>query len=61
MCENSDICLIQENWLMKEDLPILSTVHSKFHDFGVSAIASSKILVGRPLRGVAILWRKLKL
>ena len=40
LCENSDICLIQEHWLMKEDLPILSTVHSKFHGFGVSAIDS---------------------
>ena len=43
---------------MKEDLPILSTVHSKFHGFGVSAIDSSKILIGRPFGGVAILWRK---
>ena len=43
---------------MKEDLPILSTVHSKFHGFEVSAIDSSKILFGRPFGGVAILWRK---
>ena len=48
---NYDICLIQEHWLLPEQLSLLD-IDPNFCSFGVSAIDSSKILTGRPW-----LWR----
>ena len=59
LCDQSDICLIQEHWLFKDELPLLSSIHPDFQAFGISAIDSKKeLFVGRPYGGTAILWRK---
>ena len=59
LCENVDICLLQEHWLYNDDLTLLSTIHNDFHAFGVSAMDCNRdIISGRPYGGTAILWRK---
>ena len=59
LCDMSDICLLQEHWLFKDELSLLSSVHDDFHAFGVSAIDTKKdLFVGRPYGGTAILWKK---
>jgi exonuclease III len=58
LCNISDICLIQEHWLADYDLSLLANIHNEFYARGVSAMDTTKLLVGRPFGGVAILWRK---
>ena len=49
LCNNHDIVLLQEHWLLPCDLALLNTVHSDFLSTGLSAVdISSNILVGRP-------------
>ena len=59
LCDSHDICLLQEHWLLNEDLDYLSSIHKDFHAYGVSAVdTGSGLLSGRPYGGTAILWRK---
>jgi exonuclease III len=59
LCQENDIVLLQETWLSKADLPLLSHVHPDFHAKGISAMDLEKgVLSGRPHDGLAILWRK---
>ena len=53
---NYDICLIQEHWLLPEQLSLLD-IDPNFCSFGVSAIDSSRILTGRPYGGCGFLIR----
>ena len=60
MCEllqSCDICLIQEHWLFHDQLNLLN-IDSNFLSVGVSAMDSSKLLLGRPYGGCAILFRR---
>ena len=53
----ADICLIQETWLFKRDLDVLSGLHENYLGSGKSAIPDNEILVGRPFGGIGILWK----
>ena len=54
-----DILFLQETWLSKQELPILSGIHDDFYGRGVSSFDdSSGLLSGRPFGGIAIFWRK---
>ena len=59
LCEQHDIVLLQEHWLLPNELGVLNNSHDKFQSFGLSAVdISTDILVGRPFGGTAILYRK---
>ena len=51
------ICLIQEHWLLRENLDSL-IISDDFLSIGVSGIDSSILLTGRPFGGCGILYRK---
>ena len=51
--------VLQEHWLLPDELPLLSGVYADFLANSTSAVdVSNKILVGRPYGGTAILYRK---
>ena len=59
LCCQHDIVLLQEHWLIPNDLHLLNNAHVDFMSVGLSAVdLSSDILVGRPFGGTAILFRK---
>ena len=59
LCNVHDIVLLQEHWLIPNDLHLLNSAHPDFLSCGQSAVdLSSNILVGRPHGGTAILYRK---
>jgi len=59
LCNNYDLVLVQEHWLMPDELQLLSNIHPDFLACGASAVDTSRdILVGRPYGGTAILYRK---
>lgn len=59
LCEEHDIVCLQETWLTKEQLTLLSNTHGDFIGSGVSSIDDgSGINVGRPFGGIGILWRR---
>ena len=56
LCTKVDFLLIQEHWLLPENLgTFLSIPGISCH--GISAINSSEVLVGRPHGGCSILWK----
>ena len=57
LLQSCDICLIQEHWLFHDQLNLLN-IDSNFLSVGVSAMDSSKLLLGRPYGGCAILFRR---
>jgi exonuclease III len=59
LCNKFDIVLLQEHWLLPNELHTLNNIHPDFHSYGMSAVDISRnILVGRPYGGTAILFRK---
>jgi len=59
LCDLHDIILLQEHWLLPNELGLLSNAHSEYQYCGLSAVdISSDVLVGRPYGGTAILYRK---
>ena len=59
LCEEHDIVCLQETWLAKNELPLLSNINNNFIGNGISSIDDeSQINVGRPFGGVGIMWRK---
>ena len=59
LCDKHDICLIQESWLMENELCMLHNIHKDFAAFVISSIDVSKgIIGGRSYGGLAFLWRK---
>ena len=59
LCENHDICLLQEHWLTKDNINFLAGIHQDFDYYGESAVdTSEKLLIGRPYGGIGFLWRK---
>jgi len=61
LCNSHDIILLQEHWLLKQDLCKLDFIHPDFKSYGLSGMnvkADNNILIGRPFGGVAILWNK---
>lgn len=61
LCTVNDIILLQEHWLMTNNLHKLNEIDLNFQVYAVSSMnnkCSQNILIGRPFGGVAILFRK---
>ena len=59
LCNSHDVVLIQEHWLLPDELVLLNNLHVDFHSHALSAVDPSKeVLIGRPFGGTAILYRK---
>ena len=59
LCDKHDIVLLQEHWLLPNELNLLNLINKDFVSYGQSAVdISVDILVGRPYGGTAILFRK---
>ena len=59
LCGKCDLLLLQETWIIDQEIPILAGIHKDFYSRGISSIdTSSGIHRGRPYGGLAILWRK---
>lgn len=58
LCDISDVCLLQETWLLNNELDVLNSISCDFYGRGVSAIDDTILSKGRPHGGIAILWRK---
>jgi len=57
MCEQCDVLLLQEHWLLPSETSMLSTIHKEFVAVGHSAVdLNSDILIERPYGGTAILY-----
>ena len=60
MCNIFDIILIQEHWLLPNEISMLSNIDPNFISVGQSAVdTSNNILIGRPYGGTAIIYNKL--
>ena len=57
LLQSCGICLVQEHWLLRENLDSL-TISDDFLSVGVSGIDSSILLTGCPFGGCSILYRK---
>jgi len=42
LCDKNDLILLQEHWLMADEIGVLSNIHKDFFAFGSSAIDVSK-------------------
>ena len=59
LCNTHDFVLLQEHWLLPNELGLLNNIHPEFLSCGLSAVdVSSGLLLGRPYGGTAILYRK---
>ena len=59
LCDAHDVILLQETWLLPDDITFLNSVHSDFLSIGTSSIDTGEgFHVGRPFGGLAFLWRK---
>ena len=57
LCHDHDFVLVQEHWLLNENLGIFQYRIPGTSSYGVSAIDSGRMLRGRPRGGCSILWR----
>lgn len=59
LCTNYDLILLQEHWLLPNELDLLNSIHPDFLALGQSAVDMSQgVLIGRPYGGTAILYKK---
>ena len=59
LCEQYDFVLLQEHWLLPNELSLLSQLNCKFVAVAHSSVEIDKdILVGRPYGGTAIMYNK---
>ena len=59
LCDQCDIVLLQEHWLLPNDLDYLSNIHHEFLSHARSTVdLSNELLVGRPYGGTAVLYKK---
>ena len=59
ICQNNDIVVLQEHWLFKDEICILTNIHNEFNGVGLSPVNTEEnIIKGRPYGDVAVLWRK---
>ena len=59
LCKHNDIVLLQEHWLLPDEIGYLSNTDKKFIAFGSSAVdINTNHLSGRPYGGTAILCRQ---
>ena len=53
------IVLLQETWMFRNQLPMLSSISNEFVGYGSSSMKDEQqIHTGRPFGGIAMLWRK---
>ena len=58
LCSISDVICLQELWLDKSELNMLSNLNSKFIGFGISPVDIDKeVVYGRKYGGVGFLWK----
>ena len=56
LCEQYHIIVLQETWIAKQNLSILSNVSKTHNAFGISSVDyETGLFVGRPYGGTAIL------
>ena len=49
LCQHHDLIFLQEIWLFKFELNLISTIHPEFEAYGISATKdSNEIINGRP-------------
>ena len=54
LCGKCDLLLLQEIWIVDQEIPILAGIHKDFYIRGISSIdTSSGIHQGRPYLGLA--------
>lgn len=53
-----DILLLQETWLLANQVGKLNQYFSKYNTYGISGIKDTKLLSGRPYGGLSFLYRK---
>ena len=59
LCNCHDIVLLQETWMFRSQLPMLSSISNEFVGYGLSSMKDEQqIHTGRPFGGIAMLWRK---
>ena len=58
LCQNADIVLLQETWLLPVDLPLMNSVHKDYNAFPISSVDLGELLSGRPYGGLSLLWHK---
>jgi exonuclease III len=59
LCDSHDFVMLQEHWLLPNELDILGNIHPDMYAVGNSAVdLSAGTLVGRPYGGTAILYKK---
>ena len=59
LCKCHDIVLLQETWVFRNQLPMLSSISNEFVGYGLSSMKDEQqIHTGRPFGGIAVLWRK---
>ena len=59
LCDSHDIVLLQETWLLPQNLCTLHGIRDSFYGDGISAVKTDEgSLVGRLHGGLAVLWRK---
>ena len=57
LCNNNDIILLQEHWLLPNEINYLSNIHSDFLAVGSSAVdISVGLLSGRPYMGELLFY-----
>jgi len=60
LCESIDLSAVEEHWLFRDKLNLLSTAHAGFvgcNVRGMNRVLQTKIYVDRPFGGVGLLWR----
>ena len=56
LCDQADMVLLQETWLLPHETNLLDNVHADFDNFSISAVNTEEsILIGRPYGGISIL------
>ena len=59
LCNCHDIVLLQETWMFRNQLPMLSSISNEFVGYGLSSMKDDQqIHTCRPFGGIAMLWRK---
>ena len=59
LCKDNDILLLQETWLLENEIGMLNNVDDQFYGKGISSVdLSGAFLMGRPFGGLAFLYKK---
>ena len=54
----ADVLLLQETWLLKQNLNRLSNIHVDYLGRGISSVKDNVMLEGRPYGGLGFIWAK---